>query len=101
MEFTGLDVEFDDGSIDKMKVAVISALFDLPAKCMVQETVQFNGYFGCSCCEKEGENVSTSKKGSTVVFPQETLIPVDKPRSALRTYAQQVLLWKIMKQLVP
>ena len=48
-------------------ISFISSL----AKCLVQETVQFNGYFGCSCCEIPGKNVSTAKNGTKVAFPPE------------------------------
>ena len=57
----------------------------MPAKCIVQETVQFNGQFGCSMREIEGVQVSTDKGGSVRVFPQDQL---EEPK--LRT-SQSVL----------
>eukprot|EP00111_Clytia_hemisphaerica_P021545 TCONS_00063373-protein len=67
----GTSMEYFNGQKEIVRILVIGGLFDLPAKCLVQETVQFNGYFGCSCCEIKGQNVSTSKNGSKIAFPFE------------------------------
>lgn len=34
------------------------ASLDLPAKCAVQQIIQYNGYFACSSCEHPGEKTS-------------------------------------------
>ena len=73
MFIKGLEVEYHSGFQDIIKVLVISGIFDLPAKCIVQETIQFNGQFGCSMCEIEGVQVQTDKGGSVRVFPQNKL----------------------------
>lgn len=37
------------------RVAVTHAAFDLPAKAMFQQTMQYNGYDGCGYCNEHGE----------------------------------------------
>lgn len=46
------------------RAAVTCAVFDLPAKAAFQQTMQFNGYFGCGFCLHSGKNV-----GGSVKFP--------------------------------
>lgn len=46
------------------RVAVTSAVLDLPAKAAFQQTMQYNGYFGCGFCLHRGEKV-----GRVVKFP--------------------------------
>lgn len=46
------------------RAAVTSAVLDLPAKAAFQQTMQFNGYFGCGFCLHSGKNV-----GGCVKFP--------------------------------
>ena len=41
-----------------IKAMIIAAVFDLPAKAAVLNTIQFNGYYGCIYCKDKGENVS-------------------------------------------
>lgn len=41
-----------------IKAMIIAAVFDLPAKAAVLNTIQFNGYCGCIYCKDKGENVS-------------------------------------------
>lgn len=45
--------------------------------------VQFNGYYGCSCCEIEGETVA-----SNVVFP---FVENKQQRTQLRTLGQAMV----------
>lgn len=47
------------------RVAVTSALLDLPAKAAFQQTMQYNGYFGCGFCLHKGENLSGRVKYPT------------------------------------
>ena len=39
--------------------ALIATTFDLPAKALVMNTVQYNGYFGCSQCTQPGNYLTT------------------------------------------
>lgn len=67
----------------------------IKAKCLVQETVQFNGYYGCSCCEIEGEPIMKLKgtkyvKTSTIVFPMKTM-ELPSKRTKEKTIAQAMV----------
>ena len=59
------------------KCLTIAVSCDLPAKCMVYNTKQFNGYFGCHNCEIEGTSVKKGK-GNVMVFPHADAIKAIK-----------------------
>ena len=42
---------------------------DLPAKAIVHNMTQFNGYYGCSYCKQSGEQLPTSATGRVHVYP--------------------------------
>ena len=42
----------------EIKAMVIAAVFHLPAKAAVLNTIQFNGYYGSLYCKDKGENIS-------------------------------------------
>ena len=44
-------------------------MFDAPARCLVQDMVQFNGFYGCPFCLSPGETVQTSARGHTHAYP--------------------------------
>ena len=48
----------------KSKVYLVSGIFDLPAKSLVLEEIQFNGFCGCSYCIEAGKSVK-AKDGKT------------------------------------
>ena len=41
-----------------VKACLLVAVFDLQAKAMATNFVQFNGYYGCTCCLDSGEHIS-------------------------------------------
>ena len=41
-----------------LKFVLISGVFDLPAKAMFLDFMQFNGCYGCAVCEKAGQHCS-------------------------------------------
>ncbi len=45
------------------KVYLISGLFDLPARGLFLEEVQFNGFYACSYCMEPGKSAKVSDKG--------------------------------------
>ena len=47
-----------------IKVILIAGTFDLPARCLVSDTPQFNGRHGCIKCYQEGESCKTAKGGN-------------------------------------
>ncbi|XP_071795450.1 uncharacterized protein [Asterias amurensis] len=48
---------------------LLSSVFDSPARCLFQNFIQFNGYYGCPFCLAKGQSVKTSVTGSTQTYP--------------------------------
>lgn len=42
---------------------------DLPARCLVCNSVQFNGFYGCLRCRQPGKSLKTKKGGHVHVYP--------------------------------
>jgi hypothetical protein len=55
-----------------MRVCLMSVVCDAPARCLVQDFMQFNGYFGCPTCYSTGASVPTSDTGRTHAYPFDT-----------------------------
>ncbi|XP_013421011.1 uncharacterized protein LOC106181232 [Lingula anatina] len=72
-----------DGQPFLLRAMLLSIVCDAPAKCLVQNFTQFNGFFGCGCCLHKGESVKTSARGSMMAFPFHT--EPDKPRDHAET----------------
>ena len=55
----------------KSKVYLVSGIFDLPAKSLVLEEIQFNGFCGCSYCVEAGKSVKAKdgRRGQVHVYP--------------------------------
>ena len=51
---------------------MLSGVFDAPARCMVQNMVQYNGFYGCPNCLTAGARVQTSAAGTTHAYPVDT-----------------------------
>ena len=51
------------------KIIVICGTCDLPAKCMVCNTIQYNGFYGCCKCKTPGRTIKTSARGHMHAFP--------------------------------
>ena len=64
-----------------------SGIFDLPAKCLVQEMIQYNGEYGCSMCESPGEPLTTDAGGHVRVFPKHHPGPENE---AIRTHEKTI-----------
>ena len=45
------------------KVYLVSGIFDLPAKSMVLEEIQYNGFCGCTYCVEAGKSVKAKDGG--------------------------------------
>ena len=41
-----------------IKCVLLAGVFDLPAKAAIMNTVQFNGYYGCSYCKDKGTHIN-------------------------------------------
>jgi len=83
-------VEFEGKSI-VVRAILLSGIFDLPAKCIIQEMVQFNGRYGCSFCEDEGENFKTDGGGNVRVFPKNDLLLNASLRTKERVISQSIV----------
>ena len=52
-----------------VKAILIAEPFDLPARCLVSGTIQFNGKHGCIKCLQTGESCTAAKGGYIWVYP--------------------------------
>ena len=52
-----------------IKVILLAGTCDLPAKCLVLNTIQFNGMFGFSKCIQPGLSFPTSARETVHVYP--------------------------------
>lgn len=52
-----------------VKALLLNGIFDSPARCLFQEFVQFNGFYGCPFCLNPGKTVKTSVNGRTHAYP--------------------------------
>ncbi len=68
----------------KVKLHVICASCDLPARALVQNFIQFNGAYGCSFCEQPGKSYHTDRGGTVHVFPYNLTSP-NGPRRTNRS----------------
>lgn len=53
----------------QVRAHVIACPVDLPARAMVQNVTQFNGFHGCSFCQQAGKTVVTGGGGHVHVYP--------------------------------
>lgn len=51
------------------KVILLAGTCDLPAKCLMLNTIQFNGKFGCNKCLQSGLSFTTSARGHVHIYP--------------------------------
>ena len=68
------------------KVILLAGTCDLPAKCLVMNSVQFNGKHGCSKCLQPGQSCATSERGHVHVYPYD----VSNPAGPKRTKDQHI-----------
>lgn len=74
-----------------LRAVLLNVVCDAPARCLVQNFVQFNGFYGCGCCITKGLSVKTSAKGSMLSYPYEyTEDPSECGHSPLRTHSETV-----------
>ena len=72
-----MPVTTSEGKTVILRGILLNGTMDAPAKCLLQNFVQFNGYSGCPYCLNEGKSVSTSAKGHTLTYPFNTQQPVN------------------------
>ena len=83
MESEGLLVETSEGHQFTTRVILLAGTSDLPAKCLVCNSVQYNGFYGCLKCKQAGQTVKTVKGGHVHAFP----FNFDDPKGPKRTHA--------------
>ena len=71
-----------------MKAVLLNGIFDLPARAIVTEMVQYNGNFGCGLCEDQGCSAETDKGGTVHVYPLKNLTGKPQIRTKERVLAQ-------------
>ena len=92
--FKGVDI--DPPGIGKpltMTVHVIACSCDLPAKALVQNFMQFNGFFGCGFCEQSGTSIRTDSGGTVLAFLYDNHLPKGPSRTQQKCiqYAQDAI----------
>ena len=51
-----------------VKTIILSAVADAPARCLMMDLTQFNGFYGCPCCYATGETFAISEKGNSHIY---------------------------------
>ena len=83
--FSGVTLSLPNGESVICRVALICTTVDLPAKAIVSNMIQFNGYWGCCYCLQKGDwlqkhlfcyiqvvkgqRVACGEKGTTQTYP--------------------------------
>jgi len=74
------------GNLQKFvsKIILLAGTCDLPAKCLVQNFIQFNGFMGCSKCLQPGATLTLGPRSHTHIYPYIS----DNPSGPLRSRKQ-------------
>ncbi|XP_044164670.1 uncharacterized protein LOC114974471 [Acropora millepora] len=62
-------VKNTEGKDITLRGILLCGTADAPAKCLMQNFVQFNGFNGCPYCMEPGKTVKTSARGHTHAYP--------------------------------
>jgi len=62
-------------------VAFIACTCDLPARALLMNMNQFNGFYGCSKCLQKGKIVKTDRGGNVLTFPYDVGNPIGPSRT--------------------
>ena len=79
-----------------IKAILISGTFNLPARCLISDTVQFNGKYGCIKCLQQRESHKT-EKGGNVVFTH-SILKILKDQLGMGGVLDNMLFKHIMKK---
>lgn len=76
-------VEFESPSRGRFfcKAVLLACTCDLPARCLVCNSMQYNGEYGCWKCLQPGKTVKTGQRGHARGFP----FNEEDPKGPLRT----------------
>lgn len=67
------------------KVILLAGMCDLPAKCLVWNSVQYNGSYGCFKFKQKGQSVKVFARGLVHAFPFIQPDPYGPKRTHLET----------------
>ena len=85
LENEGLLVETSEGQHFTAQAILLACTSDLPAKCLVCNTVQFNAFYGCMKCKQAGKTEKTGKRGGHAhAFP----FNFENPKGPKRTHTE-------------
>lgn len=81
LEEDGLLVQLAEAASEPFvcKVLTIAGKYDLPAKALVLNSVQYNRKFGCQKCEQSGKTVKTGERGRVHAFSFQEMDPKGPP----------------------
>ena len=65
----GMVITNSEGQDITLRGILFTATADAPAKCLLQNFVQYNGFSGCPYCTEQGKSLNTSAKGHTHAYP--------------------------------
>ena len=65
----GMVITNNGGKDITVRGILLSATADAPAKGLMQNFVQYNGFSGCPYCLEQGKSVRTSARGHTHAYP--------------------------------
>lgn len=82
LETEGFLVETSNGDQFTSRAILVAGTSDLAAKCLVCNTVLYNGFYGCMKCKQAGFTVKMSKGGHVHAFPFND----DDPKGPKRTH---------------
>lgn len=85
LETDGVEAKSPSGECFISKAILLLGTCDMPAKCMVCNSTQFNGFYGCLKCKQPGCNVKSSKGGNVHAFPFISSDPTGPPRTHEQT----------------
>jgi hypothetical protein len=94
---TGVNVKLPNKRDMTCKAILLNGTFDLPARCLVCNMMQFNGHCGCGICEEPGENAQSGNGHSHVYPMSHEMAKTSNGHAELRTkeatqeYAQEAL----------
>jgi len=69
LETNGVDILIPNGEEITVRAILLCGTCDLPARCLVCNSVQFNGFYGCLRCRQAGKSLKTRKGGHVHVYP--------------------------------
>ena len=69
LETNGVCILNPSGEEKTLPAILLCGTCDLPARCLVCNSIQFNEFYGCLRCRQPGKSVTTSKGGHVHVYP--------------------------------